>query len=66
MQIDIGIKIDGKSQSKGLMGVSLDEIQSKPTIIVKKAKKKKKKKSPLMKAVESAIPKKSEYTTEAV
>ncbi len=64
MQIDIGIKIDGKEHKGGLMGVSLEEIQAKPTIIVKK--KKKKRKSALMKSVESSIPKKSEYTTEVV
>jgi len=67
MQIDIGIKIDGKEQKGGLMGMSLDELQAKPTVIVKKPRKKKKKaKSLLMKAVESTIPKKSEYTTEIV
>lgn len=63
MQIDIGIKINGKEKG-GLMGVSLDEIQATPTIIVKK--KKKKKKSLLKKAIESSIPVKSEYTTEMV
>jgi len=30
MQIDIGIKIDGKDKG-GLMGVSLEELQTKPT-----------------------------------
>ncbi len=60
MQIDIGIKVDGK-EHKGLMGVSLDEIQ-KPVI----KKKKKKKKTLLQKAVESSIPVQSKYTTEEV
>ena len=62
MNLDISIKIDGKDKG-GLMGVSLEEIQAKPTIIKKK---KKKRKSTLMKAVESAIPSKSKYTTETV
>jgi hypothetical protein len=61
MDINIKIELDGKKDSKGLMGVSLEEIQK--TVIKKK---KKKKKSALMKAVESAIPYKSEYTTEIV
>ncbi len=58
MKIDIGINIEGKN--KGLMGVSLEEIKSASI------KKKKKKKKSLMKAIESAIPKKSKYTTEVV
>ena len=62
MQIDIAVKVDGK-EHKGLMGVSLDEIQ-KPIVIVKK--KKKKKKTLLQKAVESSIPVQSKYTTEEV
>jgi len=65
MQIEIGIKIDGKDKG-GLMGVSLEELQTKPTIIVRKAKKRKKRKSALMKAVESSIPAKSKYATETV
>ena len=65
MNLDISIKIDGKEPKGGLMGVSLEDIQSK-AVIVKKPKKKKKRKSALMKAVESAIPYKSEYTTEVV
>jgi hypothetical protein len=44
------------------MGISLDEIQK--AVVVKK--KKKKKKTALQKAVESAIPVKSEYTTETI
>lgn len=64
MQIDISIKIDGKD-NKGMMGMSLDELMSEKPIIVRK-KKKKKRKTALMKAVESAIPKKSAYTTETV
>lgn len=60
MQLDINIKINGKDS--GLMGISLDEIK-KPVIIKKK---KKKKKSLLVKAIESEIPAKSEYTTEMV
>lgn len=63
MQIDIGIKVNGKEKG-GLMGVSLDEIQATPTIIVKK--KKKKKKSLLKKAIESTIPDKSGYSTVSV
>jgi hypothetical protein len=63
--IDISIKIDGKQGSKGLMGASLEDIIQDKPVIVKKAKKKRKKSS-LMKAVESAIPAKSKYTTETV
>ena len=60
--------MDGKpAKGGGLMGVSLDEIQAAPVIIAKKPKKKrKKKKSALMKAVESAIPVKSDYSTEVI
>jgi hypothetical protein len=61
--IDINIKIDGK-EHKGMMGMSLEEmLEDKPVI---KKKKKKKRKSALMKAVESSIPSKSNYTTETV
>ena len=59
--IDISIKIDGK-QNKGMMGMSLEDMLEDKPVIVKK--KKKKKKSDLLKAIESTIPKKSEYTTE--
>jgi hypothetical protein len=61
MQIDIGIKINGKGKG-GLMGVSLEEIQKKSTI----TKKKKKKKTALQKVVDSTIPKKSKYEVEVV
>ena len=65
MNLDISIKIDGKEKG-GLMGVSLEELVAEKPVIVKKPRKKKKKKSALIKAVESAIPVKSEYTTETV
>lgn len=64
MQIDIGIKIDGKTKG-GLMGVSLDQIKAKAPVIVKK-KKKKKAKSLLSKVLESTIPVKSKYEVETV
>jgi hypothetical protein len=64
MKIDIGINIDSKDKKGGLMGVSLDEIQTEPIVI--KKKKKKKKKSLLAKVLESSIPVKSEYTTEVI
>lgn len=62
--IDINIKIDGKEKNTGMMGMSLKDMMEEKTVITKK--KKKKRKSSLMKAVESAIPKKSAYTTEVV
>ena len=61
--IDINIKIGGK-EHKGMMGMSLEDMLEDKPVIVKK--KRKKKKSPLMKAVESAIPKRANYTTETV
>jgi hypothetical protein len=60
--IDISIKIDGKDKSKGMMGMSLEDMLEDKPVIVKK--KKKKKKPSLIRAIESSIPKKSEYTTE--
>jgi hypothetical protein len=65
--IDISIKIDGKQKSGGMMGMSLEDMLDEKPVIVKKAKKKRKKKiSSLQKAINSAIPIKSEYTTETV
>ena len=61
MDIDINVKIGGKDT--GMMGVSLEEIQSKSII---KKKKKKKRKSDLMQAIESAIPARTKYTTEVI
>ena len=64
--IDINIKIDGKEKNTGMMGMSLKDMMEEKTVITKKPKKKRKKKTDLMKAVESAIPKKSAYTTETI
>jgi hypothetical protein len=61
--IDISIKIDGK-KSKGMMGMSLEDMLEDKPVIVKK--KKKKKVSALQKAINSTIPVKSEYTTETI
>jgi predicted RNA-binding protein with RPS1 domain len=63
--IDINIKIGGK-EHKGMMGMSLEDMLEDKPVITKKPRKKKKRKDALMKAVESAIPKSSEYTTETV
>lgn len=64
MDINIKIALDEKPKGKGLMGVSLEEIQAAPVIV--KKKKKKKKKSDLMKMIESSIPAKPKWETEVV
>ena len=63
--IDININVGGVEKGKGLMGMSFDDLLEDKPVIVRKGKKRKRK-SAIAKAVESAVPKKSSYTTEVV